>query len=106
MWIFALAFAIFLVFSFSSTAISQDRTFGDFDCTDDCSGHSAGYNWAERHNIDDEADCPYGNSQSFHEGCIARTRDPGRGADQDDDGNVVGMPTDRPDVDDEDDKDN
>jgi hypothetical protein len=58
-----------------SPARAQTRTFGDFDCTIDCSGHSAGYKWAEQHSIGDEGDCPYGNSRSFHEGCIAYTRD-------------------------------
>lgn len=42
--------------------------FGIYDCTVDCSGHQAGYDWAERHSIDDEDDCT-GNSQSFIEGC-------------------------------------
>jgi hypothetical protein len=41
--------------------------YGD-DCTEDCSGHEAGYNWAEENNIDDEYDCD-GNSDSFNEGC-------------------------------------
>src|SRR6516225_1976907 len=102
MRVFAIAFAIFLAPAFIDAAFSQDRTFGDFNCTDDCSGHAAGYKWAETHDINDEADCPYGNSQSFHEGCIARTRDAGRGAEEDDDGNMVGMPIDRPDADDDD----
>jgi hypothetical protein len=42
--------------------------FGRYDCTVDCSGHQAGYEWAERYSIDDENDCS-GNSQSFIEGC-------------------------------------
>lgn len=45
-------------------------TFKGYDCTDDCSGHEAGYNWAEAHDIDDPDDCG-GNSQSFIEGCRA-----------------------------------
>lgn len=80
-----------LALGFVDAANAQERAFGGFDCTDDCSGHSAGYKWADRHSIDDESDCPFGNSPSFHEGCIAFTQDPGRGADQDDDGNDVGM---------------
>ena len=98
----ALFFAIVLIFAPAYKANSQNRTFGDFDCADDCSGHAAGYKWAEKHEIEDEADCPYGNSQSFHEGCVARTRDAGRGAEEDDDGNMVGMPVDRSDTDDDD----
>lgn len=38
------------------------------ECTDDCSGHEAGYEWAERRDITDPDDCG-GNSQSFVEGC-------------------------------------
>jgi hypothetical protein len=45
-----------------------------FNCTVDCSGHEAGYRWAEQHSIDDEDYCPDGDSESFHEGCIAYVR--------------------------------
>jgi hypothetical protein len=65
------------------------RTFGGFECTDDCTGHAAGYKWAEEHNIDDEETCPAGNSWSFHEGCIVYVREPTRGADDDDDGDAI-----------------
>ncbi|HEX4852751.1 hypothetical protein [Arenimonas sp.] len=41
---------------------------GKYGCTDDCSGHEAGYAWAERNGIDDPDDCG-GRSQSFIEGC-------------------------------------
>ncbi len=44
------------------------RSFGSYDCTEDCSGHEAGYEWAEDNGIDDEDDCN-GYSQSFIEGC-------------------------------------
>lgn len=37
-------------------------------CTDDCSGHEAGYAWAEENDISDPSDCD-GNSDSFIEGC-------------------------------------
>ena len=37
-------------------------------CTDDCSGHNAGFEWAKDHDIDDESECR-GNSASFIEGC-------------------------------------
>jgi hypothetical protein len=84
---------------------AQDRTFGDFDCTVDCSGHSAGYKWADEHGIDDEADCPQGNSQSFHEGCVAYTRDSTHDPDEDDNGHAAGMPVPHPDADDDDDDD-
>lgn len=42
--------------------------FNNYPCTQDCSGHEAGYEWAEEHDIDDVDDCG-GNSQSFIEGC-------------------------------------
>lgn len=44
------------------------QTFYGDDCTEDCSGHEAGYEWAEDNDIDDTYDCD-GNSQSFIEGC-------------------------------------
>jgi|YNPMSStandDraft_1061717.scaffolds.fasta_scaffold23882_2 hypothetical protein len=45
-------------------------TFHGYICTEDCSGHEAGYEWAEEHDITDPDDCG-GNSQSFIEGCQA-----------------------------------
>jgi hypothetical protein len=53
----------------------QDRHGSDA-CTQDCSGHEAGYRWAEAHGIVDASDCG-GNSQSFREGCQAYARDHG-----------------------------
>ena len=51
-----------------------DTTYEDqgapYGCTDDCSGHSAGYEWAAENDITDPSDCG-GNSQSFIEGCEA-----------------------------------
>ena len=45
--------------------------FDGYPCqTAECSGHRAGYDWAERKNITDPADCG-GKSQSFIEGCQA-----------------------------------
>jgi hypothetical protein len=49
---------------------SEPDTFNGYDCTDDCSGHEAGYNWAEENGIYDEYDCD-GNSNSFNEGCTS-----------------------------------
>lgn len=43
--------------------------FGDSECSDDCSGHKAGWNWAEEKNITNPDNCG-GRSQSFIEGCI------------------------------------
>lgn len=47
---------------------SADWRSFDTPCTDDCSGHDAGYQWAEAHDIETPDDCS-GNSQSFIEGC-------------------------------------
>ncbi len=46
------------------------QSFNGYPCTQDCSGHEAGYEWAERQGIDDPDDCS-GNSNSFIEGCQA-----------------------------------
>jgi hypothetical protein len=43
-------------------------TFGGNPCLTDCSGHQAGYDWAEQNDIDDEYDCNTP-SNSFNEGC-------------------------------------
>jgi hypothetical protein len=69
------------------------RSFGGYDCSGDCSGHEAGYAWAEEHDIDDEDDCEAAggnsNSPSFAEGCKAYVSgdgsddDSGRTEDQD-----------------------
>jgi len=48
----------------------EDLTFMGKDCTKDCSGHEAGYEWAQEKDIDDIDDCG-GKSQSFIEGCEA-----------------------------------
>jgi len=44
--------------------------YHDSACTVDCSGHEAGYAWAEEHNIRNPDHCG-GRSLSFVEGCIA-----------------------------------
>lgn len=52
----------------SSLPTFVPKSFHGNACTDDCSGHEAGYTWAEEHDINDEDDCD-GNSDSFIEGC-------------------------------------
>lgn len=42
--------------------------FHGYECTDDCSGHEAGYEWAEENGTSDASNCG-GNSRSFIEGC-------------------------------------
>jgi hypothetical protein len=59
------------MFALAYTARTPDRTYAGFNCTVDCSGREAGYRWAKQNSIDDEDYCPDGDSESFHEGCIA-----------------------------------
>jgi hypothetical protein len=51
------------------------NTFAGYECTQDCSGHEAGYAWAEEHGITDGDACDaageHSNSPSFAEGCHA-----------------------------------
>ena len=70
------------------------RTFGGYECTVDCSGHKAGYDWAEAGGNVMEADCEaillrWPNGNSFYEGCLAYVDEPSRGSDQDDDGDDI-----------------
>lgn len=58
---------VLMVSMLGSTTASAD-TFDDYECTDDCSGHQAGYDWAEEKGIADEDSCSTP-SQSFNEGC-------------------------------------
>jgi hypothetical protein len=81
-------YSLGFVFSLSAAALAQDRTFGGNDCTDDCSGHKAGYEWADDNQIKDERLCT-GYSNSFIQGCRTFVEDPYRGADTDDDGNDI-----------------
>ena len=45
-------------------------TFKGYQCTQDCSGHIAGYEWAMRKGITSKSSCT-GKSKSFIEGCYA-----------------------------------
>ena len=62
------AFAIACLIVCAPTALG--KTFAGYECTDDCSGHIAGYRWAQQHDIVDPGDCD-GNSESFIEGYMA-----------------------------------
>ena len=82
------------IFMFDTLGAAIARTFGGYDCTDDCSGHKAGYEWAEAKGITDEAQCEgilvtAPNRTSFYEGCMTYVQDPARGADEDDDGDDI-----------------
>jgi len=65
----------------SSPLIQGGGSYGDYvashgtdDCTQDCSGHEAGYQWAGDNNITNADDCS-GSSDSFVEGCKAYVED-------------------------------
>ena len=50
------------------------QSFHGYECTEDCGGHQAGYDWAENNGIEYIDDCG-GTSQSFIEGCHAYVED-------------------------------
>ena len=52
--------------------IGEAGIFRGYPCTKDCSGHAAGYRWADARDITDPNTCPYSNN-SFWEGCLAHT---------------------------------
>jgi|ERR1700723_981939 len=59
----------------SGSSDTIPREFAGYECTQDCSGHEAGYSWAQEHDISDGDDCDiageHSNSPSFAEGCHA-----------------------------------
>jgi hypothetical protein len=55
---------------FLTSSVVPAQSFRGYTCSGNCSGHEAGYEWAEENDIEDEDDCS-GNSQSFIEGCLA-----------------------------------
>ncbi len=52
---------------------AQAPTFGGYACADNCSGHAAGYRWAEQYRITDMDECR-GRSQFFYEGVLSTLR--------------------------------
>lgn len=56
------------------SGLSYEDQHGSEGCTDDCSGHDAGYQWAQDNQIEDAGECG-GESQSFQEGCEAYAND-------------------------------
>jgi hypothetical protein len=48
--------------------LSSCNKFGSYQCTQDCSWHKAGYNWAEDKWINNQNDCGW-KSNSFIEWC-------------------------------------
>lgn len=68
---------------------SAQRYYEGMECTDDCSGHRAGYEWAMENDITDEDDCS-SNSASFDEGCQSYIDNPDRDdTTVDDDGDPI-----------------
>ncbi len=63
----AAADAAFAAVSTEAPYIHSGRAYST-PCTDDCSGHDAGYAWAEQNSISHPDECG-GNSQSFVDGC-------------------------------------
>jgi hypothetical protein len=78
-----------LLLGFCAPAPVLARTFGGYDCTDDCVSHAAGYRWAEEGGIENMDECPESRSEAFYEGCLAYVDDPERGADFDDGGKPI-----------------
>jgi hypothetical protein len=77
---------------FCAPTLALARTFGGYDCTDDCVSHAAGYLWAEEREIESIDGCPENRSEAFYEGCLTYVDDPERGADFDDDGRAIAVP--------------
>lgn len=73
--------ALVLASPIAAPAYAQE-TFHGYDCTDDCSGHEAGYDWAARNDIADERDCD-ADSRSFNEGCQAYVEEQADSANRD-----------------------
>ena|GEM_PF-2104418 len=78
---------VVLLFSFALLLVGQvwAEEFHGYPCTKDCSGHQAGYDWAERRGVEVDADCG-GRSKSFIEGCLAWVDQVSARRDDDDDG--------------------
>lgn len=58
----------------SNGSDDYEESRGSDDCTEDCSGHEAGYEWAKDNDICD-TDYDEGNSDSFNEGVVAWAED-------------------------------
>ena len=59
---------LFAIVLLLGSASATAATFDGYECTDDCSGHQAGYDWAEQNDVDDESSCSTP-SPSFNQGC-------------------------------------
>ncbi|MFZ1007838.1 MAG: hypothetical protein WAN65_13430 [Candidatus Sulfotelmatobacter sp.] len=63
---------------------SYEDVMGSDECTQDCSGHNAGWEWAKKNQMLNPDDCG-GDSESFIEGCKAYGEEVERRADESDD---------------------
>lgn len=61
-------YAVILLVSMQELANADAATFDGNPCLGDCSGHQAGYDWAEQNDVDDESSCSTP-SASFNQGC-------------------------------------
>jgi len=59
-------------------------TFDGNTCLGDCSGHQAGYDWAEQNDVDDESSCSTP-SASFNQGCESYVEENAASDDEDED---------------------
>ena len=77
-WILGFALFGWMIYIYNTPSESQiphssntyNASFYGYECTQNCSGHKAGWEWAENKEINDSDDCG-GKSQSFIEGCWA-----------------------------------
>ena len=67
-------------FDMADGAVSAPEGFSNGACAANCTGHDAGYEWAEQNAIADPNDCG-GDSDSFVEGCMAYAQELGRDRD-------------------------
>jgi hypothetical protein len=63
---------------------TYEQTYGNRDCTLDCSGHEKGFEWARDNNVNSESECSsHGDTDgSFAEGCKAYVRADARAEDE------------------------
>jgi hypothetical protein len=61
---------IVLIATLAIATGAMAENFKGYQCTKDCSGHKAGYAWAQHKGVTEKSQCT-GKSQSFIEGCWA-----------------------------------
>jgi hypothetical protein len=55
----------------NASLVSYRDVAGTADCTSNCSGHEAGFEWARENGVTQAWDCPSSGNRSFLEGCDA-----------------------------------